>query len=401
MIPVFWVSLEYIRSVLLSGFPWELMGHSQYKNLHVVQISDIFGVYGVSFLIAMVNGAIFLVFLCVMQVEWQGIRVPKPTALGSILIIGPIFCLVWLYGEWRINSIDERAAVSPSVSVSIVQGNIDQALKWNPAFQQGTIEKYLRLSLSARSRQPDLVVWPETAAPFYFLRDPKLTRMVIGGIHHAGTDFLIGSPSYIHRGKNLDYYNSVYLVQPDGKIQGKYDKVHLVPFGEYVPFKNWLPFIGKIVQAVGDFQPGQKGNTIQWKNYQLGIQICYEIIFPDLSRAMVKNNAALLVNVTNDAWYGKSSAPYQHFSMTVFRAVENRRALIRSANTGISGFVDPAGRIVATTPLFEEKVITRTMPVIQEQTFYTRFGDVLAIACIGATLIVIITTLGRAALKKE
>ena len=324
----------------------------------------------------------------------------KSTAVGSTLIVGSIFCLVWLYGEWRINFIDARATVSPSVSVSIVQGNIDQALKWNPAFQQGTIEKYLRLSLSTRSRQPDLLVWPETAAPFYLLRDPRLTKMVIEGIRQTGTDFLIGSPSYIHRGKNPGYYNSVYLVQPDGEIQGKYDKVHLVPFGEYVPFKNWFPFIGKIVEAVGDFQPGQKGNTIQWKNFKLGVQICYEIIFPDLSRAMVKNNAALLVNVTNDAWYGKSSAPYQHFSMTVFRAVENRRALVRSANTGISGFVDPAGRIVATTPLFEEKVITRTMPVIQKQTFYIRFGDVLAIACIGAILIVIITMLRKPTLKK-
>jgi len=399
MIPVFWVSLEYIRSVLLSGFPWELIGYSQYKNLHVIQISDIFGVYGVSFLIAMINGAIFLVLLYVTQTEWQGLRVPKLQAVGLLLICGFIFCLVWFYGQGRINSIDERAAVSPSVSVSIVQGNIDQALKWNPAFQIGTIEKYLRLSLSARP-QPDLVVWPETAAPFYFLRNPKLTEMVIEGIRHTGTDFLIGSPSYIPRGNNIGYYNSVYLIRPDGKIQGKYDKVHLVPFGEYVPFKNWFPFIGKIVEAVGDFQSGPKGNTIQWKNYKLGVQICYEIIFPDLSRAMVKNNAALLVNVTNDAWYGQSSAPYQHFSMSVFRAVENRRALIRSANTGISGFVDPAGRIVVTTPLFQEKVITHTMPVIQATTFYTRFGDVLAIACIGATLIVIIITLGRAALKK-
>jgi apolipoprotein N-acyltransferase len=400
MIPIFWVSLEYMRSVLLSGFPWELIGYSQYKNWHVIQISDIFGVYGVSFLIAMINGAIFLVLLYVTQTEWQGLRVPKVQAVGFPLICGFIFCLVWFYGQGRINSIDERATGSPSVSVSIVQGNIDQALKWNPAFQLGTIEKYLRLSLSTRPCQPDLVVWPETAAPFYFLRNPKLTEMVLEGIRHIGTDFLIGSPSYIPKGKNLGYYNSVYLVRPDGKILGKYDKVHLVPFGEYVPFKNWFPFIGKIVAAVGDFQPGQKGNTLQWKNYKLGVQICYEIIFPDLSRAMVKNNAGLLVNVTNDAWYGRSSAPYQHFSMSIFRAVENRRALIRSANTGISGFVDPAGRIVVRTPLFQENVITHTMPVIQVTTFYTRFGDVLAKACIGATLIVIIIMLGRAALKK-
>jgi apolipoprotein N-acyltransferase len=366
----------------------------------MVQISDIFGVYGVSFLIAMINWALFLLLLYVTQTQWQGIRVPKSQAAGALLISGFIFCLVWLYGSWRINSIDKQTILSPSVSVSIVQGNIDQAIKWDPAFQLGTIEKYLRLSFSTRHHQPDLVVWPETAAPFYFLRNSELTEMVIEGIRHTGTHFLIGSPSYIHIGNKPGYYNSVYLIRPDGKIQGKYDKAHLVPFGEYVPLKKWLPFIGKIVAAVGDFQPGQKGNTIPWKNYKLGVQICYEIIFPDLSRAMVKNNAALLVNVTNDAWYGQSSAPYQHFSMTVFRAVENRRALIRSANTGISGFVDPAGRIVAQTPLFQEKVITRTIPVIHEKTFYTRFGDVMAITCIGTTLIVIITTIGSAVRKK-
>jgi len=401
MIPVFWVSLEYIRSVLLSGFPWELIGYSQYKNLHVIQISDIFGVYGVSFLIAMINGAIFLVLLYVTQTEWQGLRVPKLQAVGLLLICGFIFCLVWFYGQGRINSIDERAAVSPSVSVSIVQGNIDQALKWNPAFQIGTIEKYLRLSLSARPRQPDLVVWPETAAPFYFLRNPQLTGMVIEGIRHTGTDFLIGSPSYIPRGNNIGYYNSVYLIRPDGKIQGKYDKVHLVPFGEYVPFKNWLPFIGKIVEAVGDFQSGPKGNTIQWKNYKLGVQICYEIIFPDLSRAMVKNNAALIVNVTNDAWYGQSSAPYQHFSMSVFRAVENRRALIRSANTGISGFIDPAGRVLAATELLQEAVATQMVPMLKERSIYTQIGDLFAQMCLTLVLLITMIELFRWGIKRK
>jgi apolipoprotein N-acyltransferase len=142
-----------------------------------------------------------------------------------------------------------------------------------------------------------------------------------------------------------------------------------------------------MVEGVGDFKPGIKGKTIKWGDYSLGLQICYEIIFPDLSRAMVKNNAALLVNITNDAWFGTTSAPYQHFSMAIFRAVENRRALIRSANTGISGFIDPVGRVVEKTDLFKEAVVTRSVPLIRMTSFYTRFGDLFAIACVVATAI--------------
>jgi apolipoprotein N-acyltransferase len=144
-----------------------------------------------------------------------------------------------------------------------------------------------------------------------------------------------------------------------------------------------------MVESVGDFHPGKKGQTIQWGKYKIGIQICYEIIFPNLSRAMTKNRAALLFNITNDAWYGRSSAPYQHFSMAIFRAVENRRSLIRSANTGISGFIDPLGKVLVSTPLFQDAVITRDVPILNETTFYSRFGDVFAMMCLVLTCIVI------------
>jgi apolipoprotein N-acyltransferase len=144
-----------------------------------------------------------------------------------------------------------------------------------------------------------------------------------------------------------------------------------------------------MVAGVGDFTPGKKGHTIQWGDFRLGIQICYEIIFPPLSRAMVKNHASVLVNITNDAWYGGTSAPYQHFSMTVLRAVENRRSIIRAANTGISGFIDPCGKVIATTPLFEDATITRSVPVIKETTFYSRFGDLFAMVCLLITLVAV------------
>ena len=387
LIPFIWVSLEYIRSFLFTGFPWELMGYTQFNVLHFIQISDIFGVYGVSFCIALSNAAIFLVYLNLSEKDWQKKEVKTGQAAEAVFTFALIFCFVWFYGKWRIQYIQKMISHSPSIKAAIVQGNIDQAKKWDPAFQLTSTEKYINLSLLTKKHKPDLVVWPETATPFYFLHNAQLSEMVKKGIHDTGTDFLIGSP-YFNLGTNpVEYYNSAYLIGPEGKVYGRYDKAHLVPFGEYVPFKKWLPFLNKMVEGVGDFKPGKKGQTIKWGDYRLGVQICYEIIFPHLSRAMIKNHASLLVNITNDAWYGRSSAPNQHFSMTIFRAVENRRSIIRSANTGISGFIDPSGRVIAATPLFKDATITRSVPMLEETTFYSRFGDLFAMACLGVTLV--------------
>ncbi len=386
-VPVLWVAFEYMRSLFFLAFPWELIGYSQYNNLLLIQISDIFGVYGVSFLIGLSNVAIFLAFLYLAGKNWKRKAVTKKIAAGSISVFVLIVVLVLSYGKWRIDSIDRIVCSSPSIKAAVVQGNIDQAVKWNPEIQRLTIKKYIKLSLLSKADNPDIVVWPETATPFYFLYNIGLSNMVKKGINDTGTTFLFGSPSFISGKEVVEYYNTAYLVGRDGKVYDKYDKVHLVPFGEYIPFNKWLPFVGKMVEGVGDFKPGIKGKTIKWGDYRLGLQICYEIIFPDLSRAMAKNNAALLVNITNDAWFGTTSAPYQHFSMAIFRAVENRRALVRSANTGISGFIDPVGRIIEKTDLFKEAVVTRSVPLIHMTSFYTCFGDLFAIACMVATAI--------------
>jgi apolipoprotein N-acyltransferase len=315
--------------------------------------------------------------------------------MAAVAAIG----LIWFYGNQRLNTVDKIAVAAPPVRISVLQGNIDQAIKWDPAFQIETVEKYQRLSLAALTSRPDLIVWPESATPFYFLYDIKPSELVFKGIQQTATDHLIGSPSFVQTDNGTEYYNSAYLINPNLKHMSKYDKAHLVPFGEYVPFKKWLPFLGKIVAQVGDFQAGAKGETLPWRNSQLGVQICYEIIFPYLSRALVQNNAALLINITNDAWFGKTSGPYQHFSMAVFRAVENRRALARAANTGISGFVDPAGRILVSTPLLAEAVATRSLPLLQEKTFYTRFGDVFAQMCFLTALAVSLLEILKYAFK--
>ncbi len=382
LVPLFWVALEYVRSFLLSGFPWEFVGYSQYAVRPLIQISDLGGVYGVSFLVVLANAAVFMLTASLAGRYRRHLRATVPFAAASLLATAVLIGLAWIYGQWRIAAIDNRILGSPTAKIGIVQGNIPQSLKWDAAYQETTTKKYIDLSLGTRKNPVELVVWPETATPFYFIHQVELTRMVTEGIQDTGTDFLIGSPSAVSRGTTVDYYNSAYLISARGKVTGKYDKVHLVPYGEYVPLRRWLPFLGKMVEQVGDFQSGVKGRTLLWRHHRLGVQICYEIIFPELSRAMVDNGAALLVNITNDAWYGRSSAPYQHFSMVVFRAVENRRSLVRSANTGISGFVDPTGRIMDPTPLFEDAVVTRSLPLLKTRTLYTRFGDVFAQACL-------------------
>ncbi len=387
IIPTLWVALEFLRSFAFTGFPWGIIGHSQYAVLPMIQVSDLLGAYGVSFLIVLVNTAVFFYYLRIRNCSWKGDLISKRFVGISLAICLLLVSLNWWYGAWRLAQIDRWLAAAPVKRVKVVQGNISQSVKWDPDFQIETIDTYLRLSRSEKGADPDLLVWPETAMPFYFGHNVPLTSRVEKGIVAIGTPVISGSPAF-DRGKDrIEYYNRAYLIDGQGPVLGKYDKSHLVPFGEYVPFKKWLPFLGKIVEHVGDFDRGRIGDTVSWEGHKLGVLICYELIFPYISRAMVRNGANVLINMTNDAWYGRSSAPYQHFSIAVFRAIENRRAMIRSANTGISGFIDPAGRILETTALFEEAAAVRDIPLLSGLTLYTRFGDVFAGACLAATVI--------------
>jgi len=385
--PLFWVGTEFLRSFLFTGFPWELLGYSQYEQLHLIQLSDIFGVYGLSGVIACANAALLLGVLAVLRQPWREQPVKLRLALGSIAAAALSVGAAWIYGDLRIAQVDRLAAQAPKMRVAVIQGNIEQSQKWDRAFQAATIDTYIRLSLSTRPQQPELIVWPESAAPFYFLAEVPPTRMVMQGVTATGAHFLIGAPSFELRGKQADYFNSAYLVGPDGEVLGKYDKAHLVPYGEYTPFKEYLPFLGKIVEHVGDFKPGIKGQTLDMRGRKLGVQICYEIIFPALARAMVQNGAGLLITITNDAWYGTTAGPYQHFSLAVLRAVENRRALARAANTGISGFVDPAGRVMERTPLMKEAAVVRELPLLDTATVYTRWGDIFAASCLIGSIV--------------
>lgn len=377
--PALWVALEYLRSFLLTGFPWALLGYSQYQQTLIIQMADLGGVYIISAVIVAVNTAVCILWLYLRQQPWQGRLVSRRTAGSSIVISGLLLAAAGGYGFWRLEHLQHQTLEASTVTTALVQGNIDQAIKWDPAFQLETLQKYLNMSEAVALKRPDLVIWPETATPFYFMRDVPLSARITHLVQQTRTPFLIGSPYYVYDNTTPRYYNSAWLIQADGHIAGRYDKSHLVPFGEYVPLKRWLPFLGKIVEHVGDFEGGPAGRTLQHQDLALGILICYESIFPYLGRRHAQNGANLLVIMTNDAWYGTSRGPYQHFSMAVLRAVETRRSLVRVANTGISAFIEADGRVYQPTELLVDATGYRELPLLNIETLYTRWGDAFAI----------------------
>ena len=363
-----WVALEYVKANVLTGFPWCLLGHSQYLNLQAIQVADLVGAYGTSFVIVLSST---LIYGLVLERNLKRWKLEAP-----LVVLTLAFALG--YGYYRLE--DSRASQG-TVRIAVVQGNIDQSIKWNPAYQEKTIQIYRNLTLQSRPFGPDLVVWPETAVPLFFQDGEPLARSVLNTSREAGAHMIFGSPAYRRDRNSVSFFNRAYLTSPSADVLGSYDKVHLVPFGEYVPMKRFLPFIQRLVVSTGDFLPGDKVAPLKFPKAAAGVLICFESIFPELGRALTQNGATLLVNLTNDAWYGMSSAPFQHFSMAVFRAVENRRPVVRAANTGISAFILPSGKIVEQSDLFTEALLTREIPLADSGlTLYTRYGDFFAVA---------------------
>jgi apolipoprotein N-acyltransferase len=304
--------------------------------------------------------------------EKDGNRPFLPMIMAVILIFATL-----VYGQLRLSSIDARMVSAPKPAIAVVQGNIEQDLKWSDAFKQETVHKYILLSKTTLKDEPELVIWPETALPFYYGHERALSDLVDQFARESKTNFLIGSPAFKMDEKETLYYNRVYMLNRFSIVTATYDKTHLVPFGEYVPFGKYLTFLGKITAQAGNFSSGDKSFVpLDFREHKTGVLICFEILFPRIAAKFVKNGADILTTVTNDAWFGQTSAPMQHFSMAVFRAVENRRSFVRAANTGISGFIDPRGKILETTSLFTDKAITRQMPALTLISFYTRYGDI-------------------------
>ncbi len=378
LLPSLWVGIDWFRGVFLTGFPWMDLGYALYKVPLLIQIADLAGHHGVTFLVVFVN-------TCLMLIVTKKHSVPD-----YLLILVPTLCLfsgISIYSKNRFEEVQHEMS-SPDASritVGIVQGNVDQSVKWSPSQQQGTVENYLSQTKSLFvSKRPSLVVWPETALPFYPPSNgymQPLKQLV------ATKDFalLTGAPWYEiidRKARKVNFFNSAILLQPDGLLGGKYYKTHLVPFGEYVPLKKFLPFLAPLVEAVGDFSSGRIERPLAWQEAKVGVLICFESVFPEISRKWVLAGANMLVNLTNDAWYGKSSAPHQSLAMSVLRAVETRRSLVRSANTGISAFITPAGTITRQSELFVPWAAAEKVVLLGQMTIWARYGYLFAPICL-------------------
>jgi apolipoprotein N-acyltransferase len=403
--PLLWVGLDFIRSFLFSGFPWQDLAYSQYKALFLIQTADVTGHFGVTFHIVLVNSVTALLF-----VLWRDNRAVAQSSLSVLMTLRirkawlhavlPALCImliVMAYNLLRYRQISEEIESSPKMKIAIVQGNIEQDQKWSPAMRLKTIEIYTELSKQAIEQgdeAPTLLVWPETALPFLISDNPYFNNLKKQLITKEKIWLLSGAPFYKKAGikksqqtkREVLSYNSAYLFTPEGKIGGRYDKQHLVPFGEYIPLSNYLPLPGPLVENIGNFSAGEPVKPLSCQSAEIGVLICFESIFPKLARDWTAGGANLLVNITNDAWFGRSSAPWQHLSMTVFRALENRRSLARSANTGVSTVIDPLGRMAAPSPLFQPYYLVAEAPLLQVKTIFVGFGYYFGLLCLIACL---------------
>jgi len=348
-----WVCLEFIRSNFLTGFGWSLLGYSQAGFLPSIQIADITGVWGVSFIVIFFNVVVYEFFFS------PSLRAPRSGAKQSPRLLENrllnfLFCsfliiFVFFYGFYKLNLKLVTYDLQP-LKISLIQGNIPQPLKWDESYKNEIIKKYFDLTMAAAQDKPDIIIWPETAYPADLALEPVLAKELFNLAKTVNADLLIGANRYESR----NIYNSAILIGPDGVIKAHYDKLHLVPFGEFVPKMPKIIFklLPEKINMVGDFSPGEIYTIFESTRAQehkpqikFSVLICFEDVFPDMARRFVRNGARLLVNITNDGWYGLSSAPFQHAQASVFRAVENRVPVVRSTNTGYSVFIDERGRI--------------------------------------------------------
>jgi apolipoprotein N-acyltransferase len=377
--PVMWVATEWLRGWVGGGFPWALLGTSQATVTPIIQLASVTGVFGVSALLALVSAAAAVVAVTR--------RTPHQWAAAGVLAL---VAVVAAGGTWRIAG----AALTtrgPVMKVGLVQGNVAQDQKWDPQYRQEILDRYLRLSRQVISVGARFVVWPEASTPFFFEAESQYAAPVRALARETRTPMLIGTDQYEADASGDRVYNSALMLGPDGTSRGTYQKMQLVPFGEYVPLKSLLFFVGPLVEKVSDFAPGTVPVVLEAGGVRTGVAICYEVVYPWIARAFAAGGAEVLTTITNDAWFGRSSAPYQHFEQASVRAVEQGKYLVRAANTGISGVVDPYGRTVVATPLFEEAAITQDVRLIQSRTIYSYLGDLVAWLCAAAAGAVALT----------
>ncbi len=375
--PFIFVIVELLRGELLTGYPWALLAHSQHTVPEVIQIASVTGAAGVTFLIMAVNAAICYSYLKHRQGE--------KAYLFSVAIIG-LALLNFAWGHLEIKRVEGQKGTE--FKAALIQGNIYQDNKWDNAYRRMILKEYFGMTYKASRENPDVIIWPETAIPFYYgsdrVADQRYSQNMREMVATIKTPLLFGSMG-IEREEGGDYvhFNRAWVLDPSG-AESHYDKVHLVPFGEYVPIRRILFFVENIDAVGGDLGVGQDATPVDIGGVPAGVQICYEIIFAKYSRRFARNGARIMVNITNDGWFGPTAASAQHMMSLPFRAVENRMPILRAANTGISGFVTATGKMKSLTPIFETLMVidTVTIPPPGKMTFYTRFGDVFTFVCI-------------------
>jgi apolipoprotein N-acyltransferase len=395
-IPIAWTALEWVRSYFPIGFPWNLLGYAAYRNIELIQFAEFTGVYGISALIMLFNVVAYAIIFQLYRRRVQTIGLGTLTAAMALAVI---------FGSWRVHQLSTLAPQG-SLKVAMVQGDIPQSLKWDPKFLETSFEIYRTQSEAAARRGADLVVWPEAAAAFFFQPDdrypPRLgddaayRQRLLELAADTGDPILFGAPALGIEDNRVGFYNRAYLVSGKGKVEAWYDKIQLVPFGEYVPLRKLLGgLVNRVVVGFGDMFAGHQQTLFEVHGAKLAVLICYESVFPNLTRTAVKSGADILVNITNDAWYGKSSAPYQLLAMAAMRSVETKAPIVRVANTGISAMIQSDGTITARTSLFERETETEHVYWRRTKTVYVQIGDIFAETCLVLTLAVLAVAFAR------
>jgi apolipoprotein N-acyltransferase len=366
-IPALWIAKDLVTEKIFGGFPWCLAGYSQYRNIYFAQLAEIGGIHLISFLVIAVN---VLIFKAVKN------RDGKP-----VLVILALLAGIYSGGYALLKNHDTRSAAFPRHQAGIIQPNSNHDQVFDFTRVRATLERLFHDSRQLKARGAEFVVWPEFTVPIYPLQTPYFREQFLA-FSREQAPLLAGFTDY---GGAEKVFNSALLFQ-DGKSE-KYDKVHLTPFGEYVLFRRWLFFVRKITDEIGDFTAGEKIHNLDLAGHPLSTPICYEVIYPELVRSMIARGGELIVTLSNDSWFGDSSAPYQHLAMAVFRSIENRRWLLRSTSNGISAVVDPTGRIVHQSPLHQPDEFLASFQYLRQETIFTRWGYLFPYFCILSVLL--------------
>jgi apolipoprotein N-acyltransferase len=380
VMPAAWVATEFSRGYLFGGFPWVPLGNTQVTVLPVAQLASVLGVYGLSALVASVNAALAYALL-------SERRTKMVTAVATGMVLAGI-------GGWGTLRVANGSLIRDGVplQVGLIQGNIAQEDKWNPDEAQRIFTTYIAMTRDAVRRGAEFVIWPESSTPFMFEEDAVRGEEVRSLARELGVPVLLGSDQVDRTGDAIRLFNAAFMLTSAGETAAVYRKIHLVPFGEYVPLKEWLYFVSPLVDQLAEFAPGTSVVTLPVGPSIVSTAICYEVVYPALIRQAVADGSQLLTTITNDAWYGQSSAPYQHFEMASMRAIEQGRYLARAANTGISGVVDPYGRVVRQSGIFEQEGVVAEVRLLTSRTIYSIIGDVVGYLSIMLTVGLLVAT---------